>query len=103
MIAPRALLAIQNTAIDRLGSEAGGVSIKAATGVYEALGVPERIGFSQAPASGHCAFPSSQTEDVAAFVDRFLLGDESVDTNVKKDSFSTDLSQWIPWQKPTLQ
>lgn len=35
---------------------------------------PERTAFSQAVASGHCAFPSSQAADVDAFVKRFLLG-----------------------------
>jgi len=104
MVAPRAILAIQNTGIERLGSEAGGASMKAAAKVYEALGVPERIGFSQAAAAGHCQFPSSQTEDVAAFVERFLLGDDSVDTSsATKDSYDTDMSRWAPWETPDLQ
>ncbi|HEU5073670.1 MAG TPA: hypothetical protein VFU02_05845 [Polyangiaceae bacterium] len=102
MIAPRAVLAIQNTAIERLGSEAGGASMRAAAEVYEALGIPERIGFSQAPASGHCQFPASQQPDVDAFVSRFLLGDESIDTNIMKDAYATDMAQWIPWETPTL-
>ena len=72
MVAPRAILAVENTGIDRLGSQAGSVSMKAATEVYKALGVPDRIGFTQAGASAHCSFPSSQTADVQAFVDKFL-------------------------------
>jgi hypothetical protein len=103
MVAPRAILAIENTGIDRLGSEAGGASMRAAAEVYKALGVSERIAFSQAPASNHCIFPDSQSEDVAAFVERFLLGNESVDTNITKDSYNTDMSQWIPWETPTLE
>lgn len=102
MVAPRAILAIENTGIDRLGSQAGGASMRAAAEVYKALGVPERIAFSQAVASGHCAFPSSQGADVDAFVQRFLLGNESVDTNITKDSYNTDMSQWITWDTPTL-
>jgi hypothetical protein len=104
MIAPRAVLAIHNTGIDRLGSQAGGASMKAAAEVYEALGIPERLGFSQTGASGHCAFPSSQAADVNAFVQRFLLGDETVDTNIRKDTYAnTDMSEWITWETPTLQ
>jgi len=104
MVAPRAILAIQNTGIDRLGSQAGGASMKAAAEVYEALGVPERLGFSQAVASGHCAFPSSQAADVNAFVNRFLLGDESVNTSIKKDTYAnTDMSEWVTWDTPALQ
>ena len=48
MVAPRAILAIENTGIDRLGSQAGSVSMRAATEVYKALGIPDRIGYSQA-------------------------------------------------------
>jgi hypothetical protein len=101
MVAPRAILAIANTGIDRLGSEAGSVSMKAAIEVYKALGIPGRIGFTQAPASGHCQFPSSQTADVQAFVDKFLSG-KSADTAIAKTPYNTDLKKWIPWATPTL-
>jgi hypothetical protein len=104
MVAPRAILAIHNTGIARLGSQAGGASMKAAIEVYEALGIPDRIGFSQAVASGHCAFPSSQAADVNAFVQKFLLGDASANTTIRKDTYaSTNMSQWITWDTPTLQ
>ncbi len=104
MVAPRAILAIHNTGIARLGSQAGGASMKAAAKVYEALGVPERLGFSQAAASNHCVFPNSQAADVNAFVQRFLLGDENVDTNIRKDTYAnTDMSEWITWDTPALQ
>ena len=103
MVAPRAVLAIENTGIDRLGSQAGSVSMKAATEVYKALGVPDRIGFSQAVASAHCTFPSSQTADVQAFVDKFLLGKTTANTNIAKSSYNTDLTKWITWTTPPLQ
>lgn len=74
MVAPRAILVVSNTSIDRLGSEAGYVSMKAATEVWKALGVPERIGYVQNATGTHCAFPNNLTNDVASFVDRFLLG-----------------------------
>ena len=103
MVAPRAILAIENTGIDRLGSQAGSVSMKAATEVYKALGIPDRIGFTQAQASAHCSFPSSQTADVQAFVDKFLGGMASANTNIAKSSYNTDLTKWITWTTPTLQ
>jgi hypothetical protein len=102
MVAPRAILTIANTGIDRLGSEAGYASMKAATEVYKALGVPERIGFTQAQASSHCAFPSSQTPDVQAFVDKYLLGKDA-DTNIAKSPYKTDMSKWVTWTTPTLK
>jgi len=102
MVAPRAILAVENTGIDRLGSQAGSVSMKAATEVYKALGVPDRIGFTQAVASAHCSFPSSQTADVQAFVDKFLLGKTTANTNIAKSSYNTDLTTWITWTTPQL-
>lgn len=103
MVAPRAILAIENTAIDRLGSQAGSVSMRAAAEVYKALGIPDRIGFTQAAASGHCQFPSSQTADVQAFVDKFLLGKTGVNTTIAKSSYNTDLAKWVTWTTPALK
>lgn len=103
MVAPRAILTIANTGIDRLGSQAGFVSMKAAAEVYKALGVPDRIGFTQVAASGHCVFPSTQSADVTAFVDKFLRGKTDANTSVAKSPYSTDMSKWITWATPALQ
>jgi hypothetical protein len=102
MVAPRAILAIANTGIDRLASEAGSVSMKAAAEVYKALGIPDRIGFSQTAASSHCAFPTAQTTDVGAFVDKFLLGKTGADTAIAKTPYTTDLKKWVTWTTPQL-
>jgi predicted secreted protein len=102
MVAPRAILIVANTGIDRLGSEAGYASMKAATEVYKALGIPERIGFTQAQASSHCSFPSSQGPDVQAFVNRFLLGKTDA-TAIAKSPYKTDMTKWITWSTPTLK
>jgi hypothetical protein len=104
MIAPRAILAIENTGIDRLGSQAGSVSMRAATEVYKALGIPDRIGYSQAQAPAHCSFPSSvQSPDVQAFVNKFLLNQQNANTSVARDSYHTDLTKWVTWSTPQLQ
>jgi (4-O-methyl)-D-glucuronate---lignin esterase len=103
MVAPRAILTIANTSIDRLGSEAGYVSMKAATEVYKALGVPDRIGFVQNPTGTHCAFPSNITADVQAFVDKFLAAMPAANTNIAKSPYNTSLTRWITWTTPTLQ
>jgi hypothetical protein len=102
MVAPRAILTVANTGIDRLGSEAGSVSMKAASEVYKALGIPERLGFTQTAASSHCAFPSSQTNDVAAFVEKFLVGSAGANTAIAKTPYSTSLAKWITWTTPSL-
>jgi hypothetical protein len=102
MVAPRAILTIGNPDIDYLSTEAGYVSMKAATEVYKALGIADRIGFSQVGGHSHCAFPSSQTDDVGAFVDKFLLGKTDANTNIAKTPYNTDLTKWITWQTPAL-
>jgi hypothetical protein len=102
MVAPRAILAVENTGIDRLGSQAGSVSMRAAAEVYEALGVADRIGFTQAQAPAHCMFPAIQTPDVQAFVDKFLLGKTNTNTAVARDAYRTDLARWVTWSTPAL-
>jgi hypothetical protein len=103
LVAPRAILTIANTSIDRLGSEAGYVSMKAGGEVYKALGVPDRIGYVQNATGTHCAFPSALTADVAAFVSKFLGGNASANTAIAKSPYSTNLTRWITWTTPTLQ
>jgi hypothetical protein len=103
MVAPRAILTIANTSIARLGSEAGYVSMKAAEEVYKALGIADRIGYSQNATGTHCAFPSVQAADVGAFVDKFLVGKASTDTAVAKTPYKTDMSKWVTWTTPTLK
>ncbi|MBN2573906.1 MAG: dockerin-like protein [Deltaproteobacteria bacterium] len=103
MVAPRALLTIGNNGISYLASEAGYVSMKAATEVYKALGVPDRIGYSINGNNGHCAFPSSQAPDVQAFVDKFLLGKTANTAVAKSPTYSSDLKKWISWDTPTLK
>ncbi|HTV17739.1 MAG TPA: hypothetical protein VMG12_03685 [Polyangiaceae bacterium] len=103
LVAPRAILAIHNTGIDRLGSQAASVSMRAAAEVYEALGIPDRIGFSQTNAPAHCSFPGSQAPEVQAFVSKFLRGDSSANTSVAKDAYNTDLTPWVTWSTPELE
>jgi len=101
MVAPRAILTIANTSIDRLGSQAGYVSMKAAAEVYTALGVPDRIGWSQVASGAHCAGFGSQAPDVKAYVDKFLFGKTS--SPVTKSPYTTDMKKWITWPTPTLK
>jgi hypothetical protein len=77
--------------------------MRAAAKVYAALGVPDRIGFTQAAASSHCAFPSAQTSHVEAFVDKFLLDKSTTNTAIVKTPYTTDLTKWLTWATPQLK
>lgn len=103
MVAPRAILTIGNSGIDYLASQAGNASMLAAAEVYKALGIPDRIGFSISGNHGHCAFPSEQTAEVQAFVDKFLLGKTTANTAITTSPYKPDMTRWKTWETPTLK
>ena len=98
MVAPRALLVLGNPDYEWLAEESGYVSCRAAHEVWKAFGVPDRFGFSIVAGHGHCQLPKSQYPEVEAFVDKFLLGDATADTNVMKSPYDyVDHSRWFKW------
>lgn len=99
LIAPRALLVLGNPDYEWLAEESNYVSSQAARKVWETFGIADRMGFSIEGNHGHCQLPLSQYPEVSAFVERFLLGDENVNTTViRADLFKdVDLSKWIQW------
>ncbi|WP_437740532.1 hypothetical protein WMF39_33325 [Sorangium sp. So ce1504] len=102
MVAPRALLAIESTAIARMGAEAARVDALAAREIWAALGVPFRLGASEEN-TNHCVWHNGFTPDLEAYVDRYLLGKEDVDTDILRSKYTIDTDTWIPWETPTLQ
>ena len=58
------------------------------------------MGYSIVPGHGHCQLPESQYPEVEAYLDKFLLGKQDVDTKVRiaPDSYKNiDLDWWIGW------
>ncbi len=103
MVAPRALLVIGNPDMVWMAEESGHVGCKAAQEVWEALGVPDRFGFSKVGHSDHCVLPSSQRPEIIAFVEKFLLGNDTVNTDsIEIGPYDIDLSSWITWDIPEL-
>lgn len=101
MVAPRALLVTANPDYTWLSNLSCYVCSKACQQIYNSLGVPERFGYSIIGGHSHCAVPSSQTPEIEAFVDKFLLS-KDVNTNIATASYSIDLSPWITWTAPVL-
>lgn len=87
MVAPRALLVLGNPDYEWLADESGYVSCRAAHEVWKTFGVGDRFGFSIVAGHPHCRLPESQRPEVEAFVDKFLLGKDNVDTSVMTHSF----------------
>ncbi|KAH6674569.1 hypothetical protein B0J14DRAFT_44180 [Halenospora varia] len=104
LIAPRALLVIENSGIDYLGPVSTYGCSVAARAVYDALGSKENLGVSQAShGSSHCSMPASQNPEVAAFFVRFLGGKDVQTDVVKTDGkFSWVKEQWVEWTLPVL-
>lgn len=102
MIAPRGLLTIDNP-IDWLGPQSTQTAGVAAKEIWKALGADANIGVSQTSSQhSHCQFPSSQNAELRAFLNTFLKGVNSGDTNIVKGP-SVNRSQWIQWSTPNLQ
>ncbi len=106
LVAPRGLLVIEND-IQWLGPWSGYGCMKTAGKIFQALGVPDHMGYSERGNHAHCSFPASQQPELTAYIDRFLLG-QTTNTTV----FITDIpaaqtsqfadSMWAPWQVPDL-
>ena len=79
----------------------------AATEVWKAMGIEDRIGFDFTGGHEHCQAASSQTKSVTAFVDKFLRNkDANTDIHVKPTNgkgFKIDnYGDWIDWETPDL-
>jgi hypothetical protein len=105
LCAPRALLIIENTSMEWLGNLSCWTTGNAAHMIWEALGVPDKMGFSQVGNHNHCMFPSSQVSELTAYIQKFLLGNNSGNTNIMKTDggLHFDEARWIDWTNPALQ
>jgi hypothetical protein len=98
LVAPRALLVLGNSDMVWLAEESAYVSARAAHEVWKAFGVDDRFGYSNVGGHGHCALPTAQYPEVEAFIEKFLLGDTTANTNIIRHTFpNTDYSQWTEW------
>jgi len=101
MVAPRALLCLGNPDYEWLADESGYVSCQAAKRVWETFGIPDRFGFSIVANHPHCQLPDVQRPEVEAFVDKFLLGDITANTNVTVNPYpDVNYASWTEeWGK----
>lgn len=104
LIAPRALLVIENTSMEWLGNQSAYINAVAAREVWKALGAADNMGVAQLGGHDHCRLPAAQYAEVNHYVKKFLLGDSAAPTgSVHTDgSFSTDTRTWIDWTTPRL-
>lgn len=104
LVAPRAILVIENNIL-WLGPQSSWSGANAARTIWQALGVPDRMGYSLTTGHTHCAFPSSQQAEVNAYVQKFLVGGGTGNTNIMRNDPGVNFDQgmWVDWIVPVLQ
>jgi hypothetical protein len=104
LIAPRALLVIDNSDFMWLGDESSFTDSVTAAEIWTGLGERGAMGASQVGGHAHCSgVPQSQLDELGAFIDKFLLGDGNANTDVlRSDRITVDRARWITWSTPTL-
>jgi hypothetical protein len=105
MVAPRALLIIENSSQTWLGDQSTYDNSMAAHMIWDALGIPDHMGVSQIGDHMHCIWNGSQQPEVTAYVQKFLVGGGTADTNVLKTdgAYTFDKATWVDWDEPALQ
>jgi (4-O-methyl)-D-glucuronate---lignin esterase len=104
LVAPRALLVIENNIL-WLGPQSSWSGANGARTIWQALGITDKMGYSLTTEHGHCSFPTSQQAEVTAYVQKFLVGGGTGNTNIMRNDpgVPCNQSQWINWTTPTLQ
>ncbi len=104
LVAPRALLVIENNIL-WLGPQSSWSGANAARSVWQALGITDKMGYSLTAEHGHCSFPASQQAEVTAYVQKFLVGNGTANTNIMRNDpgVQFNASQWVNWNTPVLQ
>jgi len=103
LVAPRALLLIENNIL-WLGPQSSWSGANAARMIWQGLGVTDKMGYSLTTEHGHCSFPASQQADVNAYVQKFLVGGGTANTNILRNDPGVPFNQgmWVNWTVPTL-
>ncbi len=106
MVAPRALLVIDNAGQEWLGEVPSNYCGQASKEVFDALGVTENYTYSQEGGHGHCQLPNGQFDEVKDFINKFLLGKDvktgKIDYSKNTQTINWSKSEWIDWTTPTL-
>ncbi len=106
MIAPRALLILDNAGQEWLGEVPSNYCGQASLETYKALGVTENYTYSQQGGHAHCSLPNQQFDEVKDFMNKFLFGKDAttgkIDYTQNTEQIKWNKTEWIDWETPTL-
>jgi hypothetical protein len=98
MIAPRALLVTGNTDFNWLSNKSNYITSRATQRIYDTFGIGDRFGFYIDGGHAHCGTLPEEAPVIAAFVDKFLLNDQTANTNVAVHPYpAMDYGRWTAW------
>jgi len=83
LVAPRALLETGNASQYWLSNGSNYVSARATQRIFNALGIGDRFGFFIDGSHAHCATLPIEAPAITAFVDKFMLGQAGVNSDVE--------------------
>ena len=94
---------LENTVQEWLGNVSTYTCAMASHKIWEAFGASDKMRVSQVGNSQRCGWSGDQQPEVTAYVQRFLIGSGTADTNVQKTdgSYGFDDPLWIDWTVPT--
>lgn len=101
LVSPRGLFVIEND-IDWLGPVSTTGCMKVGRLIYGAVGVPDAMGFSLVGGHNHCQFPSAQSTQLNAFINKYLQNGSSSTANIEQSSVSVNAADYFTWTVPTL-
>ena len=106
MVAPRALLVIDNAGQEWLGEVPSNYCGQASKEVFDALGVSENYTYSQEGGHSHCALPNGQFDEVKDFMNKFLFEKDvktgKIDYSKNSEKIDWKKTDWIDWETPSL-
>lgn len=103
MVAPRALLVLDNTGWVWLGEGASHANAMSTVEIFKALGAEKDFTYSKAANHMHCSFPAENKDELTAFVKKYLFDDKTQNTGkIEAKGVSYNAADWQDWTTPTL-
>ena len=103
MVAPRALLVLDNTGWVWLGEGASYANAMSTVEIFKALGAEKDFTYSKAANHMHCSFPAENKDELTAFVKKYLFDDKTQNTGkIEAKGVSYNAADWQDWTTPTL-
>lgn len=101
LIAPRAIVVVDNPSINNLDPKEAWVTANAGKAIFTALGVGDHFAYVGA-GGNHCVWRSQYDTELNAMIDRFLKGNNSAKTGSMTGGASVDPKKYYDWDASEL-